>query len=383
MTSLTTPKETGRGADIPAPRGGQGVRLLVLGGDEDARLLRERAAAAGFELAQRYSARVSHVAYGAGVDPQDGRYAKIRDAGLALLPIQACAAELGLAKPAKPAKPAESPVPAQAEPRLEERQPARERNREPEPEPDEVPEDDLLDQPGGPDPLAYPPLPEEEPNEPGPEELDPTAVALAAAAIGADRWPTDFEVVEISEMTEISEISEVVTETVIEVGETSETVETEPDGVAGEAAEITGVADVVADDEALEDVAILEEAALAEAIVEGESVEPEPEPADAATPRPRLLVLSVVWALIPLISLGLLTPLVFGYAAIRTRSRLYAAATVGYALAVLLAFALSAEHPQPGSTANGTGGLLTFALALSWLGGTGHALTARTRVFGG
>lgn len=379
MTSLTTPKETGRGADIPAPRGGQGVRLLVLGGDEDARLLRERAAAAGFELAQRYSARVSHVAYGAGVDPQDGRYAKIRDAGLALLPIQACAAELGLAKPAKPA---ESPVPAQAEPRLEERQPARERNREPEPEPDEVPEDDLLDQPGGPDPLAYPPLPEEEPNEPGPEELDPTAVALAAAAIGADRWPTDFEVVEISEMTEISEV---VTETVIEVGETRET---EPDGASDEAAEITGVADVVAGDEALEDIEILQEVALAEAIVEsepiveGESVEPEPEPADAATPRPRLLVLSVVWALIPLISLGLLTPLVFGYAAIRTRSRLYAAATVGYALAVLLAFALSAEHPQPGSTANGTGGLLTFALALSWLGGTGHALTARTRVFG-
>lgn len=368
MTSLTTPKETGRGADIPAPRGGAGVRLLVLGGDEDARLLRERAAAAGFELAQRYSARVSHVAYGEGVDPQDGRYAKIREAGLALLPIQTCAAELGLAKPAKPA---ESPVPAQAEPRLDERRPARERAEpEPEPEADEDAEDDLLDEPGGPDPLAYPPLEEEEP-EPRPDELDPTAVALAAAAIGADRWPTDFEVVEITEV--------VGTVDVVEVTESAEAVESVESVGAAEAVEQDRNEEDEEDDEdeePLEELEILDEVALADPDSPSQGVA-------APTPGPRLLVVSVVWALIPLISLGLLTPLVFGYAAIRTRSRLYAAATLGYASAVLLAFALSATHSQPGSTANGTGGLLTFALALSWLGGTGHALSARTRVFGG
>lgn len=341
MTSLTTPKETGRGADIPAPRGGQGVRLLVLGVDEDARLLRERAAAAGFELAQRYSARVSHVAYGTGVDPDDGRYAKIRDAGLVLLPIQTCAAQLGLAKPAEPA------VPAQAERRSDERAPEREREQEQDPEADDPDEDDLLDDPGGPDPLAYPPLPEEEPSEPRPEELDPTAVALAAAAVGADPWPADFEVVEVVEVVDATETADAETETAVD----------EEAAVDDEDA---------ADEEVLADVEILEN-----------------EDDDASTHGPRLLVLSVVWALIPLISLGLLTPLAFGYAAIRTRSRIYAAATLGYALAVVLAFALSAEHPQPGSTANGTGGLLTFALALSWLGGTGHALSARTRVFGG
>jgi hypothetical protein len=367
MTSLTTPKETGRGADIPAPRGGQGVRLLVLGVDEDARLLRERAAAAGFELAQRYSARVSHVAYGTGVDPDDGRYAKIRDAGLALLPIQTCAAQLGLARPAEPA------VPAQAEHRLDDREPEREREPkrrqeqdpasesdadfEDEDEDDEPAEDDLLDDPGGPDPLAYPPLPEEEPSQPGSGELDPTAVALATAAIGADPWPSDIEIVEV-----------------IEVVETVETVDA---GKAGNApaAETTEAVEDTEDEEALADIEILDDITLQDHILENEDD-------DAPTEGPRLLVLSVVWALIPLISIGLLTPLVFGYAAIRTRSRLYAAATLGYALAVILAFALSAEHPQPGSAANGTGGLLTFALGLSWLGGTGHALSARTRVFG-
>ncbi|WP_034269945.1 hypothetical protein [Actinospica robiniae] len=379
MTSLTTPKETGRGADIPAPRGGQGVRLLVLGVDEDARLLRERAAAAGFELAQRYSARVSHVAYGAGVDPQDGRYAKIRDAGLALLPIQTCAAELGLAKPAEPPVP---PVPAQAEPRLEERQPAREREpkheSEPasEPESDEFPEDDLLDEPGGPDPLAYPPLDEEEPGEPRPEELDPTAVALAAAAIGVDRWPTDFEVVEIIEVVETDEADEAdEADESVEVEQDTDTAVAPATEPAAEDEDDEDEDEDDEDDETLEDIEVHEEVALVDPVIDGEAVA-------APTPGPRLLVLSVVWALIPLISLGLLTPLAFGYAAVRTRSRLYAAATLGYALAVVLAFALSAEHPQPGSTANGTGGLLTFALALSWLGGTGHALSARTRVFG-
>jgi len=366
MTSLTTPKETGRGADIPAPRGGQGVRLLVLGVDEDARLLRERAAAAGFELAQRYSARVSHVAYGTGVDPEDGRYAKIRDAGLALLPIQTCAAQLGLAAERRLEErvPEQDRDPERKLGRKPERQPApenepereqpSEQDRKPEPEPkprleaepesDDFPEDDLLDDPGGPDPLAYPPLIEDEPADPGPDELDPTAVALAAAAVGADPWPTEFEVVEIVETTD---------------GEDDEEEDEE--------------------DEELEDIEVLDEVALTDPTVEKDE---EKVADEAETPGPRLLVLSVVWALIPLISLGLLTPLVFGYAAVRTRSRLYAAATLGYALAVLFAFALSAEHPQPGSTANGTGGLLTFALALSWLGGTGHALTARTRVFG-
>ena len=98
MTRVTSPQQTDRrGTDeIPGQRGAQGVRLLVLGSDTESQDLREQAAAAGFELAQRYSARVSHVAYGTGIDPEDVRYTKIRDAGLALLPLQKCAEQLGL-----------------------------------------------------------------------------------------------------------------------------------------------------------------------------------------------------------------------------------------------------------------------------------------------
>src|SRR6266567_3537419 len=100
MSSVTSPQQTDRrGSDeIPGPRGGQGVRLLVLGADPEAQTLRDQATAAGYELAQRYSARVSHVAYGTGVDPGDARYTKIRDAGLVLLPLQKCAEELGLGR---------------------------------------------------------------------------------------------------------------------------------------------------------------------------------------------------------------------------------------------------------------------------------------------
>ncbi|MBR7837921.1 hypothetical protein KDL01_31900 [Actinospica durhamensis] len=381
MTSLTTPKETGRGADIPAPRGGQGVRLLVLGADEDARLLREQVVAAGYELAQRYSARVSHVAYGAGVDPGDTRYAKIRDAGLTPQPISACAAALGLAPaptvPA-PAKGESASVKARTEPapaRAESEPEVQEPQVESEPESgDFFEDDDLLDEPGGPDPLAYPPLPEESADSVEQEEIrafrfedsdvdvdvdldvevhvdvdaevaaeadddadaeGDDAVALASAMIGADPWPGPAQAERVPEA-----------EQEAETHESAAVEEAEGDGF----------------DFALEDVAGAE--------------------APAAQHGPRTVVFSFVWALVPLVSFGLLTPVVFGYAAVRTRSRLYAAATLGYALAVVLAFALSATHPQAGSVAHGSDGLLTFALALSWLGGTGHALSARPRVFG-
>ncbi len=408
MTSLTTPKETGRGADIPAPRGGQGVRLLVLGVDEDARLLREQAVAAGYELAQRYSARVSHVAYGAGVDPEDGRYAKIREAGLALQPISACATQLGLAPtptvpaPTKggsmPAKtesapvptplplPVTAPVPAPAKAESESGAGVEEVEFEPESD-DFAEDDDLLDEPGGPDPLAYPPLPEEEPErddlatfefddtgtdtdtDAGPdvdpdadpdEQVEQDAVGLAAAMLGADPWP----------------------------GAVADTIDThESEAVEEAEADAFGFSFEV---DALDGLDALDPTDPTDPM---DALDP---PADAEIPDtasasasastavgggPRLLVFSFVWALIPLVSFGLLTPAVFGYAAVRTRSRLYAAATLGYALTVVLAFALSATHPQTGSTAHGSDGLLTFALALSWLGGTGHALSARPRVF--
>lgn len=316
------------------------MRLLVLGVDEDARLLREQAVAAGYELAQRYSARVSHVAYGEGVDPQDGRYAKIRDAGLKLLPIQTCAAQLGLADAPAPAEPRfEAELEAGSEPVVGEPETGEPRAEpEPDPESDEFPEDDVLDEPGGPDPLAYPPLPEEEPA----YATGPDPLPLAAAVIGVDPWASA------------------------------------PGGpMLGQTAVDQSALDEAALGRVPLDQAPLDQTVLAQIPLEDGSFGD----LDPAAPAPRSLVLSFAWALIPFFSLGLLTPAVFAYAAVRTRSGIYAAATLGYALAVVLAFALSATHPQPGSTGSGSNGLLSFALAVSWLGGTGHALSSRTRVF--
>ena len=401
MTSLTTPKETGRGADIPAPRGGQSVRLLVLGADEDARLLREQAVAAGYELAQRYSARVSHVAYGAGVDPGDTRYAKIRDAGLTPQPISACAAQLGLAPaPTVPAptKGESAPVKAKAEPappKVESEPEVDEAEREPESEPesgDFYDDDDLLDEPGGPDPLAYPPLPEESVGQKQEQEQ--------ILAFGFDGLDADIDMdadVEVDVHVDVC-----VVETVDGVAETDADVDVDADAAVetdagyGDAVALAGamigadpwpglaeaepVREAEQEAETHESVAVEEAEGDAFDFAFGDVAAVE---APAAHRGPRMVVLSFAWAFVPLISFGLLTPVVFGYAAVRTRSRLYAAATLGYALAVVLAFALSATHPQTGSAAHGSDGLLTFALALSWLGGTGHALSARPRVFGG
>jgi hypothetical protein len=324
MTSMTSPQQTDRsGADeIPGPRGGQGVRLLVLGTYLDAQELRERAQAAGYELAQRYSARVSHVAYGSGIDPADARYTKIRDAGLPLLPLQKCAEALGLWDDAvetetetghAAVEPAEAAVDAEVA-QAEVAEAAFEV---------EVEIDD--------EPLDFPPLrtsAEVLPDEaaellydqesatsfvPGFAEDEPLDVPLAAAVLGVDPW----------------------------VGEQ------ETEEPIGEAAD---------------------------------------DPADAPTGTPEpggigRVLLSVVWALIPLATFGLLSPVTFGYAAYRLHSRRLALTALVYTFAVVLAFVLSAIRPHAVTPSDASGALLTICLAGTWIGGTLHALSLRTRVF--
>lgn len=90
---------------------------------------------------------------------------------------------------------------------------------------------------------------------------------------------------------------------------------------------------------------------------------------------------SVLWTLVPLVSLGLLTPAAMAYAAFRLRSRTLGAATVLYAVAVVAAFTVSATAPQGGAH-SGVSDLLTACFAASWLGGTVHAFMIRRRVFG-
>jgi hypothetical protein len=84
----------------------------------------------------------------------------------------------------------------------------------------------------------------------------------------------------------------------------------------------------------------------------------------------------LVWAAVPLVSLGLATPLVFLYPAIRRRrAGDWIALTAYVALAVIFVATLDAPG---GSAADAVG---SAAFLLSWMGGAAHALIVCTRVF--
>lgn len=92
-------------------------------------------------------------------------------------------------------------------------------------------------------------------------------------------------------------------------------------------------------------------------------------------------VSSIAWALVPFVSLGLLTPVAIGYAAYRLRSRSLAFGTACYSVAVVAAFAVSAVVPVRTGSHSVIGDLLTTCLAAAWLGGTVHGFLIRRRVF--
>jgi hypothetical protein len=85
--------------------------------------------------------------------------------------------------------------------------------------------------------------------------------------------------------------------------------------------------------------------------------------------------------LIPFATFGLLTPVTFGYAAYRLRSRALVLTALGYTVAVIASFVLSAARPHSATPSDAAGALLTIALAGTWIGGTLHAVSIRTRVF--
>ena len=466
MTSMTTSQQTDRsGADeIPGPRGGQGVRLLVLGADPDAQDLRDQAQAAGYELAQRYSARVSHVAYGPGIDPGDARYAKIRDSGLALLPLQKCAEALGLradeadtavdaadvADPVDVAEVAEAAYVAVADV-------ASTADVVDVAEAAGVAVADVASTADLADSVDVVDVAE------AADAVDVAAVDVASTADAADVTAADAadlaEAVEVELGAAIEPELDPEPERVSEVEtEVEAAVAAEPEAEAQAGSEIDDeplafpplhtASDDDPDDEPdeqptesaepeaheqstdLEDAEALErlydhevenafvpgfaaepvdlDVPLAAAVLgadpwEGDSEQASPEEpvhqptsdADsvhASAPRPEAsdsdsdsgfgrVLLSLVWALIPLATFGLLTPVTFGYAAYRLRSRGLALTALAYTIAVVVSFALSAMRPHSVSPADTTGALLTVCLAGTWIGGTLHALSLRTRVF--
>jgi hypothetical protein len=354
MTSVTSPQQTERrGTDeIPGPRGGQGVRLLVLGADPEAQTLRDQATAAGYELAQRYSARVSHVAYGTGIDPGDARYTKIRDAGLVLLPLQKCAQELGLSR----ADATEVTMEAVAETEAEVQAEAATGSEtvtdvEAEVEAEtiaEFPDEIAVDQDYAADdaPLGIPPL-------------HPVAEVTEAADVvdATVEAPVEIEV--------DAEIADEVSAT---------------DFVPGFADEVSGVplaAAVIGADPWIGGV----EADEHEVASEIPYTDASPAAGTAAPQAATHVLFSILWAVIPFATFGLLSPFTFGYAAYRLRSRALVLTAIGYTIAVVASFVLSAARPHSATPSDTTGALLTLCLAGTWIGGTLHAVSIRTRVF--
>jgi len=387
MTSMTTSQQTDRsGADeIPGPRSGQGVRLLVLGADSDAQDLRDQAQAAGYELAQRYSARVSHVAYGPGIDPEDARYAKIRDSGLALLPLQKCAEALGLradavgvadvADPVDVAGPVDvadgadaadvdvaEAVEAEVEVAIEpESELVPEAETEVEvaaaTEPDVEAEVEIDDEP-----LDFPPL-HTASDEASDESIEPEALEQTEE-------PQELE--HADELDEL-ESSEKLYDHEVENAFVPGLTEEHADLDVPLAAVVIGVDPWEGEGE---------QTASAEPVQQPEP-HSESDSSSDANPDSGLgrVLLSLLWALIPLATFGLLTPVTFGYAAYRLRSRGLGLTTLVYTLAVVVSFVLSAIRPHAVTPADTTGALLTVCLAGTWIGGTLHALSLRTRVF--
>jgi Helix-hairpin-helix motif len=84
---------------------------------------------------------------------------------------------------------------------------------------------------------------------------------------------------------------------------------------------------------------------------------------------------SVIWALLPLLTFGIATTLVFVYPAVRLRKAVHWAAVVGY-------LALSATvFANADSTSSARDAVFGAAMTVLWLGGTAHAFGIRSRAF--
>jgi hypothetical protein len=106
------------------------------------------------------------------------------------------------------------------------------------------------------------------------------------------------------------------------------------------------------------------------------AVPPPPSGAMPSRPSSGRTALSFVWAFIPLISLGLATPAVFLYAAVRLKTALQWLGVAVYAAlwTILLVTLDSAEGSRDDN-------VFTLALFAMIVGGTTHALIIRSRVF--
>jgi hypothetical protein len=96
--------------------------------------------------------------------------------------------------------------------------------------------------------------------------------------------------------------------------------------------------------------------------------------------RPVIFALSIVWALVPLISLGMLTSAVIGSAAIRLRSRPHGIAAGAYFAMFAALVPLIGVHVLTSGSWQDTVAAWTW-FAGPFVGGTAHAFFLRKRVF--
>jgi hypothetical protein len=376
-----------RSASIPTQRSGQALRLLVLGNGEGAAAFRERAAEAGAELAQRFSVRVTHVITEDGIGDEDARVVRARTAGLPVLGLgegarlleDGAASDLSTSTDTE-AEVDEGAVAAAA---------AGEAMAEDE---TDVDSDAAVEQEHATDSAAgavgdsasthrvqlVRPRSEfvPEPVEVAPVEVGPADVFTGSALEAVLLFPplpVDAPADE-DEETESQFQSESQSESELTVGS-----DLESDAAASALLEVAPAACGCGEGEARTDTG-----AEASTEVDGDVsvVELAGESTDAASPRPAGgTASSIAWALVPLVSLGLLTPVAMGYAAYRVRSRALWAATAGYSVAMAMAFGLSAAAPLRTGSHAAVGDALTICLAVSWLGGTAHSFLIRRRVF--
>jgi hypothetical protein len=84
---------------------------------------------------------------------------------------------------------------------------------------------------------------------------------------------------------------------------------------------------------------------------------------------------SVLWALVPLLTAGIATTLVFVHPAVRLRKAAHWAVVAGYLALTAVAFATTDSTSQAAEAA------FWSAIVVLWLGGTAHAFGIRSRAF--
>lgn len=410
-TSSSTAKLAGA---VPSQRSGAALRLLVLGTGDGAAAFREQAALSGAQLAQRFSVRVTHVVVETGIGEQDARVVRARTAGvpvLGLLDAERLLKEEQAEEAARDTAVDDASVEgerrgtavhdagAQRAEAARGDAGARSETRGGV-EAGTLGESSRVGTQGDGSRLAQAAQePERGLSGDSPERESPSAGSTdeplsassdplrTAPMLSLIRHRAEF----VPEPSDVRP-SDVFTESALEAilhfpplpAKHDSGVDGAVDADEAEPAEVVGgTAAVRAERDAAE---TSEQEAPGASELDASEVPAEAQVrAQTRPPASRRLgggtAASVAWASLPLVSIGLLTPVGMGYAAYRLRSRTILVATACYTLAVGAAFALSAAAPMRTGTHAASGELLAACVGVSWLGGTAHSFAIRRRVF--